>query len=276
MDAEKIRISLAEDTYAYVARTSNEENAETFKIKIQKYISILKEVVESDFDILTDKELYELLSKIYDISLDDKDYLKMLSIYNDKKYRFICRIYTTMTFKDRATEGHGRSFDWWEQLYQVYYLAAISDKFEFDYNKTYSKEEIKKLLADKSIVLLKRKAEAINGNIDFIKEEYESIPMINIDIEGYSDNMSQFVLNNFNLFGGLLRKKFTKKKVLNDIKELISDLGKDIDIVFSSISSHDIFYSETAEICKKWYELSEEKIEYQKICKLIRKMQKNK
>ena len=100
--------------------------------------------------------------------------------------------------------------------------------------------------------------------------------MINIDIEGYSDNMSQFVLNNFNLFGGLLRKKFTKKKVLNDIKELISDLGKDIDIVFSSISSHDIFYSETAEICKKWYELSEEKIEYQKICKLIRKMQKNK
>lgn len=65
MNAERIRISLAEDTYAYIGRVSDEENAEEFKTKLQGYISILKEVVESDFDELTDRELFELLSKLY-------------------------------------------------------------------------------------------------------------------------------------------------------------------------------------------------------------------
>ena len=264
MTDEKIRISLAEDTYAYVGRASNEENAETFKIRIQKYISILKEVVESDFNKLTDKELYELLSKVYCISLDDEDYLKILSMYNNKKYTLICRINTTMTFKDRATEGHGRSFDWWEQLYQVYYLAATSDTFEFDYNKTYSKEEIKKLSSNKSIVLLKQKAEAINGNIDFIKEEFEPIPTVDIDIEGYSDNLSQFILDNYSLFGELLRKRFTKKRILKDMKEMIGDLTEDMQEIFSDVNSSDPNYSETARICKEWFDSSEEKIEYQK------------
>ena len=94
-------------------------------------------MIESDFDKLTDKELYELLSKVYSIILDENDYLKMLSKYNGKNYTFIYRIPTTMTFSSRVTEGHGRSFDWWNQLYQVYYLVAISDTFNFDYNKIY-------------------------------------------------------------------------------------------------------------------------------------------
>lgn len=270
MNAERIRISLAEDTYAYIGRASDEENAQEFKTRLQQYISILKEVVESNFDKLTDKELYELLSKVYGISLDEDDYLKMLSKFNNKQYTFIHRIPTTMTFTGRATEGHGRSFDWWDQLYQVYYLAATSNTFKFDYNKTYSKEEIKKLSADKSIALLKREEEAIDSNRDFIQEEYEPIPTLDIDIKGYGDNISSFVLDNYSLFGQLLRKRFTKKTVLKDMKKMIDDLTEEIQEIFSDTQSSVPNYSGTAKACKEWFDSSSEKTEYQSIQKILK------
>lgn len=259
MNSERIKITLTEDVYAYIGRLSNEENLETFKTKIREYINILKEVVESDFDKLTDKELYELLSKIYVITLDKEDYLKMLSKYNNRQYKTIYRIPTTMTFSGITTEGHGRNFDWWYQLYQVYYLAAISDTFKFDYNKTYSKEEIKKLLSDKSIVILKQEEEAIIGNQNFVKDDYEAIPTLDIDIENYGDNISQFVLNNYNLFGKILRKKFTKKVVLKDIKNIIGDLNEELQDIFSTIQFKEPLYSDVIIACKEWYESSEER-----------------
>lgn len=270
MNAERIRISLVEDTYAYIGRASDEENAEEFKTRLQQYISILKEVVESNFDKLTDKELYELLSKVYGISLDEDDYLKMLSKFNNKQYTFIHRIPTTMTFTGRATEGHGRSFDWWDQLYQVYYLAATSNTFKFDYNKTYSKEEIKKLSADKSIALLKREEEAIDSNRDFIQEDYEPIPTLDIDIKGYGDNISSFVLDNYSLFGQLLRKRFTKKTVLKDMEKMVDDLTEEMQEIFSDIQSSDPNYSGTTKVCKEWFDLSSEKTQYQGIQKILK------
>lgn len=270
MDAERIRISLVEDTYAYIGRASNEENAKEFKTRLQQYISILKEVIESDFDKLTDKELYELLSKVYGISLDEDDYLKMLSKLNNKQYTFIHRIPTTMTFTSRATEGHGRSFDWWDQLYQVYYLAATSNTFKFDYNKTYSKEEIKKLSADKSIALLKREEEAIDSNRDFIQEDYEPIPTLDIDIKGYGDNISSFVLDNYILFGQLLRKRFTKKTVLKDMRKMIDELTEEMQEIFSDTKSSNPLYSGTSRVCKEWFDSSSEKTEYQGIQKILK------
>ena len=269
MNSERIRISLVEDTYAYAGRTHIEENVETFKTKIQEYINILKELVESDLDKLNDKKLYELLSNIYDITLDEEDYLKMFSKYNNKKYTFIHRIPTTMTLTRRTAQGHGRSFDWWNQLYQVYYLVATSDTFEFDYNKTYSKEEIKKIISDKSIVILKQEEVAINGNQNFVKESYEPIPTLDIDIKNYSDNMSQFILNNYSLFGELLRKKFTKHTVLKDVKKIIDDLNQDMQVIFSTAQLKEQLYSDIAIICKEWFESSAERKDYQVIQKKL-------
>lgn len=270
MYLERITISLVEDVLANNSYASKEVNTDIFKTKIKAYINALKEVVESDFDKLTDKELYELLSKIYVITLDERDYLKMLSTYNNNYYTFILRMPTTMTFTSRATEGYGKSFDWWDQLYQIYYLVATSDTFEFDYNKIYSKEEIKKLLSDKSIIILKQEEEAIDGNQNFVKESYEPIPTLDIDIKSYGDNISQFVLNNYSLFGQLLRKKFTKKNVLKDVKIIMGDLNDEIQEIFSNAQSKEQVYSSIAIMCKEWFESSEEREKYQVIKKRIK------
>lgn len=274
MSSERIMISL-EDTYAYIGRASDEENAEVFKTKVAEYINTLKEVIESDFDKLTDKELYELLSKVYSITLDEKDYLRMLSIYNNKQYKFIYRMPTTMTFTSRATEGHGRNLDWWNQLYQVYFLTAISDTFQFDYNKTYSKDEIKKLLSDKSIVILKQEEEAIDGSQDFVQEILEPLPTLDIDLRDYGDNISRFVLNNYSLFGELLRKKFTKKTVLKDIRMSVNELNEEMQEIFSDARTNDPLYSGFAALCKEWFESSDEKKEIQYIQKKLKPINRN-
>ncbi len=265
MYSEIKKTSLLEDTYAYIGRASNEENAEKFRKQIKNYIEDLKEIVDADFNKLNDKELYDLLSKFYSISLDEDDYLEMFSKLNNKQYTFFYRIPTTMTFTGVSSEGHKENFEWWNQLYQVNYLSAISSDMEFDFNKTYFKEEIKQMVIDKNIIILKQGSEPIEDNPEFKQEKFESIPTLNIDIKDYGNNMSKFVLNNFPLFGELLRKKFPKKKVLKDIREFMIILNEDIEDVFSNVKSKDYLYSGVATICQDWFENSQEKEDFQSI-----------
>ena len=273
MDAERYDIKLMEETYAYAGRASDEENAEEFKTQIKKYISILKEVIESDFDKLDDKALYELLTKIYDIRIDEKDYLNILSKYNNKKYTRFCTLPTSITFYDTKTEGRGTNhFDFWEQLYQVCYVVAISDDFKYDYNKTYSKEEIKKFITDKSIIILKEKSRDIDDSLCPVKEEYEVIPSLRIDIYDYGHN--KFILNNLNLLGDILREKFTKKKVLKDVRKTINDLNDEMKSIFDDTQLNDYYYSGIAKVCKEWYGSSEEKAEYEELQKQVKKLQR--
>ena len=60
MNVSRDRITLVEDTYGYVGRASNEENAEMFKIEIQKYIEIIDKLINLDFKKLSNREFYEL------------------------------------------------------------------------------------------------------------------------------------------------------------------------------------------------------------------------
>ena len=49
----------------------------------------------------------------------------------------------------------------------------------------------------------------------------KTYPILNIDINDYGNNLPEFIINNYQLFGELLRKKFTKQKVLKDMKKSI-------------------------------------------------------
>lgn len=271
MIIEREEISLVEETYAYVSRASDEENAKIFKERICNYIKALKELVDSDFDKLTDEEFYKMLCNIYCISLSESDYLKMLSRYYNQKYSNIYTIPTTMTFTDTATEGHGHSFDYWEQLYQVFYLVATSSQFKFDFNKTYTKDEIKKLLSSKDIIILNKEDTPIDEDeIEFNEENYESLPTLGIEFEDFDDNISQFVLNNFWLLGELLRKKFTKRFIIKDVKALIEELDEELRIIFSDVGKS-YSSSMTAAICKEWFLSSNENAEYKRIQTVLKR-----
>ena len=262
MNAEISRVSLIEDIYAYAGRQTNSENAEEFKKQVISHISKIKNVVDADIENLSDEDFFKLLVSVYSIGLDMDDYLELFSKKYNKNYTWVTEIPTTMTFTGRATEGHGRSFDWWEQLYQVQYVAAISDDMEFDYNKVYSKKEIEKLVSDKTIILLEQKDKPINKRYEDFKEESFQYFPIDFDFDQNGNIMSGFILDNYGLYIEMLRKKFTKRKILMDMQDYICDLRTEIDGLIQYSKFGDGIHSEISRLCKEWYETSGTKSDF--------------
>lgn len=262
MNIDKKSITLTEDTYAYIYRASEQEIFETFRNTLKKYINIINDLVNQDLKKLSDEQFYDLLCKVYSISLTDEDYLKILSKRNNKEYNRFTEIGTFMTFTDTASEGHGRDFSWWKQLYQVRYIIAISEDAEIEYDSVLRKKDIKKMVDDKSIVIVERKARPINNKLN-INETIENIPSIKLNCSysnGTYGRMSGSIYkdDNFPIVISMLRRKFTEKRILKDMKSYVEELQDEMEIVLSQ-SQHGYPYSEISKLCNEWYEKSEEK-----------------
>lgn len=261
MNIDKKSITLTEDTYAYMYRVSNKKIFETFRDTLKKYINTINDLVNQDLKTLTDEEFYDLLCKVYSISLTEEDYLKILSKRNNKKYNRFTEIGTFMTFTDTATEWHGRDFSWWIQLYQVGYIVAVSEDTKIEYDSVLGKKDIKKMVEDKTIVIVGRKTRPINNKLN-INETIEEIPSIELNCT-YSEiygrlNGLIYKDDNFSIIISMLRRKFTKKRILKDMKDYIEELQDEMTIVLSP-SQHSYTYNEVSKLCNEWYDKSEEK-----------------
>lgn len=262
MNIDKNSITLTEDTYAYIYRASEQEIFETFRDTLKKYINIIDDLVNKDFKKLSDEEFYDILCKVYSISLTEEDYLKIISKRNNKKYNRFTEIGTFMTFTDTATEGHGRDFSCWKQLYQVRYIVAVAEDTEIEYDSVLRKNDIKKMVEDKSIVIVERKTRPIHNKLN-INESVENIPSIKLNCS-YSNGIygrmtgSIYKDDNFPIVISMLRRKFTKKRIRKDMKDYIEELQDEMNIVLSRLQSG-YAYSEVSKLCNEWYDKSQEK-----------------
>ncbi len=277
MQIDRNRVTLFEDTYLYVGRASNEENAQEFKNKMQKYIEIIDKLINFDFKKSSDREFYKLLVQIYWIKLDKEDYLEMLSKKNEKKYTKLCSIPTTMTFKSMVTEGHGKDFSWWNELFQLYYNVAVSEEIEESIHnrqrerRPYTKAEIRKMLDNNDIVIFNAFGQIISNNDlkGFKSEEYEKFPSLDVDFDSYGNHMSKFIEENFELFNELLREKFSKKIISKDMRAYLKDLQIDIDNIFELSQTKELYYSEIGKLCRDWYNTSGIKEKHNGIMKTL-------
>ena len=129
-----------------------------------------------------------------------------------------------------------------------------------------------------SLASMSTEYEAFKVSAEFVADllnkidikKFPSKTILNINIKSYGDNISQFVLNNYSLFGELFRKRFTKKAVLKDVKNIIDDLNKEMQEIFSNTQSKEPLYLGTAIICKEWFDSSEERKKYQGIQKKLK------
>ena len=96
-----------------------------FQNKIKYILNVLENLINGDLKNMSDEEFYNLISKLYNFDFDEYDYLKIISEVNHQNYNLFINIYTYMTFNDIAREGHGKGFEWWNQLYQITYIAAV-------------------------------------------------------------------------------------------------------------------------------------------------------
>lgn len=272
MDITKINITLAEDTYAYIYRASEKENSETFKEQVKKYIDTIDNLVNADFSKLSDEEFYDLLCKIYNISLEEKDFLEIISKRNNDKYDRFVEIGTYMTFSSTNTEGKGKNFSWWEQLYQIRYIVAVAEGcWNIDNDSIFSKEDIKNMIDDKSIVIIAKKDKPLNSKPNFKSEDVQNFPLMNLNFSNSLFGMYGSIHKdeNFSVVVSMLRKRFTKRRILKDMRDYVEELQCQIDRVLFK-NSDDYAYNEIAKLCGEWFEVSEEKQTYSRLVKKIK------
>lgn len=164
-----------------------------------------------------------------------------------------------MTFSDTVTEGHGKNFSWWEQLYQVSYIVAVSEDTEIKYNSSFRKADIKRMVEDKSIVIVKSITKPIEQKLT-INEDVENIPTMELNCSYSYGNIHGSICkdDNFPIIVSILRRKFTKNKILKDMKKYIEELQEEMQVILSH-SQPDYTYSEVSRLCNEWYKNSKEK-----------------
>lgn len=147
----------------------------TFQQKVLGYLNKIdyyQTLLNKDVDDLT---FYEALNKVSNIILEKKDYLEILSIIHNNSYQDFIEITTKMV---------GRFYS--EKEKYISYIGAYSLGVKIDPLYFYSKEEIKKLLKEKKLLLveeIKNDFAILENDSQFLlnqKEEYEELPLFNL------------------------------------------------------------------------------------------------
>ena len=261
------RIDLREDTFAYVYRAPNKENVQTFKKELKDYINTILALLETDFSKLSGVELYNLLHKVYDICFDKEDVLQLFSKRNKRKYDRVTNLYTDETFESYECEGRGKNFSYWKETSQFYYVVAIADNVKLE-RRSYSKEEIDEMVSKKDVVILKRRDRVIDKN-DLDKSYYYDN---NYKYDYFDDFSDSIFFDNPEILSTMLRRRFTKKKIYNDMRKYVSELAENIDDVCKNEEENVDDYDDfdiIARRCYCWFRKSNENKKYQRIRKKL-------
>ena len=150
------KISLEEDTLKDIK--SNNINTEIFIDRINEYLEKSSYLVNNKMEDMNAHEFYNSLRKVFNIHFDPNDYLKILSLMNNKHYSRYINIRTNM-------------YD--ENNYNVSYFGAATNKSNCMDNDLIDLNNIRKLTESNELVLLKPIFKKDN-NISKNKEKYES------------------------------------------------------------------------------------------------------
>ena len=124
---------------------------------------------------LSDEEFYKkLLEFAYINDWNEYDCFLVLEIAYNMKFDDEALIKTTMHTVAQKTEGHGRDFSWWNQEVGVDFRIFYTKDFEVDYEHYYTIEEIKKLIAEKKILIVSEEERNLAWEEDnYKKEKYQ-------------------------------------------------------------------------------------------------------
>lgn len=256
MYIEDINYWSYENLFDRVFEISDNEILDMFKKEINNNLNFINSLLNTDLKKMSNEDYYNLIKNIYNISLEDKDYLKIISKKMNKNCVRFSTINTTMTFTGIATEGRGRSFDHWDQLYQIKYDVAEFEDCKLKFNETLSKDKLRKMLDKKKIILIERHTVPIGDEPDFIEEKEEEFP-VTWKCRGYEIENSE--KEEFDIIVDLIRKKITKKRILEDLKGYIEELKDEINYAISFNCESDYPFYNISKLCNEWYNSSEEK-----------------
>ncbi len=204
------RCTLLEDTY----KEDKFSAIKVFENLLKKYTILLKEITTTDLDSLSGEAYYNLLSLFYNIEIEPEDYLKAFSNEGIQYDRFM-DLSTRMVIENKKHSGFGNAITWSDPKDEVKLRVAAAANTKIDSTKKYYGLEIERMLDSKKIIIVGVKREKVN-KVDWFVDNYKEYPIVDMD-KYFNDNLE--------IFGNILRKKLTDKKIFNDLKKFIEELN---------------------------------------------------
>lgn len=226
--------------------------------KIKEDLLVINKIIETNFKDLTNEEFFNLISNFYDIELESKEILSILSKINGIEYDKYQRLNSKMTFKYIESEGHGRTFDSWEEIKKIGWIVAVSKDLDIDEEEHYSKEKIKEMALNKQIVCMKEFSRSLiyeDEGKEFKQEQLEKIEMDKIDFKGY---------NWFYLWWNYqLNSKYDETTFnIESLKNSDNDINKKVLDTAISMARKRLDKKKVLTYCKRYLLFLNEKIKY--------------
>ncbi len=125
---------------------------------------------------MSDEVFYSMLRKFAFINgWNDYDCYNVIELAYGMKFVGVTEIATAMHTVVQKTEGHGRSFDWWNEEVGINFIILYTEDFKAIPSHVYTIKELEDLIAEKKIVLVSKKERNlyIGADRNYPKEEYK-------------------------------------------------------------------------------------------------------
>ena len=254
MILERKKETLYEDLLLNFGVKEEEIIIEEFRNKLKDKVQIIKQLIEKNYEQFTNEELFSILDKFYNVTIEEKDILGFISHKNNREYQSLGTIPTTMSITVDMNDS-SRIVEYWKEKYQVFLDIALAKGVNLHKKKNISKLELKELIDKKSIVVLDYDKFKINDVIRD-EEEFDKDIIKFLDICKRLDPNSEIYKEEFNYYMEILKSILPRKTLLKDLAIYIKDLEQNIYDLFM-YSSIRYVYQNISNSCKEWYKNSD-------------------
>lgn len=205
---------------------------------ILRDLEAIKKVIYINFNELSDKQFYDLISKFYSIYLSNEDILNIISQANNIVYDKFSKLNTKMVYKKIINDDTG----FCKKTFKVSFIVATAKGVDLT-SKDYSRFEIEQMIKNKQIISLGKIGKQIvpKPNISYEQLKELNIPEIKLDYERYNyifsevsyfdmikEGNTEFSKKAYKIAVSMLRKELNNKKVLNDCKQILLFINQNI------------------------------------------------
>ena len=169
---------------------------------------------------ISDKDFYSMLKEFaYINNWDDYDCYNVLEMAYNTKFAGHDIINTTMHAVVQKTEGHRRDFSWWNEEIGINFEILYTEDFKVDYEHFYTTKEIKKLIAEKKILIVSEE----ERSLDYEKANYKKEKYQRFDCAYNKHNMRHEFFEETGKFYKYTLKYIKKKLNSKQLKKLYSE-----------------------------------------------------
>ena len=173
-------VNLANEIYGGILQDNDKVIFEKFKKGVQKRIVFIQELFDVDLNTLDDLEFLKIITSLYNVNVYDNDLLDFVTNKFNKKYVGYEEISTTMVYNEEIGQNNN---NFWNPLFQVKYVIAVTDDAKIDSSHVYTPDELRELIASGNAVIVEKINETLDISQGFLRESVEDFPVFNINEE---------------------------------------------------------------------------------------------